>query len=458
MNSGHPITIANCNNIAIFGVTSLDNIQPMLKPAAKYRVASYIKEDVIGTIFNCNNCVISGFSFKTWISSKNKNTDKLFNVSGKNTAIHFNNLIIRKNYLSRYFDINGVNSVKISNVAINYREHKDNQVASPAINVTNTNLTDINHLSIINFDPYLNDGDAGLITLVNPVRFKIRNTTFQGSRFSADAGYGSKMIPIYVRFNDFIKYKHLPVYGSFSNISMTRYDGWPSHWGGITLDGQSESLASLLGGQYKNILGTVTLRNTLLPNSGGKVRKKFLPNLWVDDGTSLSSTAKTSTTGTSSTPTTETVTIKTDAMLSKTTLMPTETLVATTPVKPFPTLSTNRQTTTPALTTSMTRMTRMTSKPLPTSSRVSQTGVPFTDNKIKPSRAAPDVSVQSTLRNINSTRSETENSSVSSTGAILGGSIGSVILVTAVTIVATLYCRQKRKANPGEAGLQMMPK
>ena len=456
----HPIMIANCNNIAIFGVNDIKGEQSILRPGKNYKTASYIKENTIGTAFNCNNCIVSGFSFKTWISSKNKYIDRLFNVSGKNTVIHFNNLNIKKEYITSYFDIDGVNSVKISNIAIKYRDDKDDRVYSPAINVVNTNSVDINNFSIINFDPYLNNDAAGLITLVNPVRFRIRNTTFKGSRFSEDTDYGLIMTHIYVRFNDFNKYKHMRVNGQFNNISMTRVDGWPPHWNSITLDGKPESLANLFRGQYKNISGTVRIRNTSLPNFGGKVRKEFLPNLWLDDGTSLppattnptTSLPSATTTKTAAIATTETGAVLPGTTLSKTAIMPTETVAATTPVKQTPALSTYSQTITPTLTTSII------SQPFPATSGASQAGMSFTDGKIKPSRATSGVVAKSSHGNSNRTDSETESSDVLSTKAIVGAGVSGAVFLAVATIVISFYCRQKLKAHPEEAGLQMMPR
>ncbi|WP_354022193.1 hypothetical protein [Endozoicomonas lisbonensis] len=435
----HPITIANSENIAIFGVNDSEGKQPILRPGKKYKTASYIKEDVIGTVFDCINCIISGFSFKTWISSKSKNTDRLFNVSGKNTIIHFNNLNVNREYVPRYFDINSVSSVKITNMAVKYRDSKSNQIASPAINVVNAGSLDINNVSIVNFDPYLTEDAEGLITLVNPVRFKIRNTTFKGSRFSDDKGYGSIMTPIYVKFNDFNKYKHTRVDGHFNNLSMTRVDGWPSHWAGITLDGRPESLASLLAGQYKNISGTVSIRNTSLPNSGGKVKKKFLPSLWVDDGTSLPPATIPTLKSFSSAATIETAaTPQTD----------------TTPVKQTQALSTYSQTIPLSLTTSLI------SQPLPTTSRASQTGISFKDGKIKPSGLIPAVSVQPSsplVGRVDTPRLSSNRGDGLSTAAITGISVGATVFSIFVVVGIAICYYQKHRVHGGEASIEMMP-
>ena len=429
----HPITIAKCENIAIFGVKDSEGEQSALKPGKQYKSVSYLKEDVIGAVFDCNNCVISGFSLKTWISSKKKNIDRLFNVSGKNTIIHFNNLNVKKENISSYFDIDGVNAIKISNFDLEYRDSKNNKVGSPAINVVNTGSVDINNVSIVNFDPYLTESTTGLITLVNPVRFKIRNTTFKGSHFSEDTDHGLIMTPIYVKFNDFNKYKHTRVDGHFNNISMIRDDGWPSHWKGITMDGRPESLASLLRGHYKNISGTVSIRSTLLPNAGGKVQKKFLPNLLVDDDTSQP-------------PAT---------MSSKTKSLTTEVMPATAPVKPTQALSIYRQTVPSTLITSMI------SKRLSTASRPSQTGISLTDSKIKPSGVVSAVSGQpssSLVRRTATPSSAVKSDDGLSTGAVAG--ISTSVTVFSISVFAGIaiyyYLKLKRRTHQEEASIEML--
>lgn len=296
----YPMTVVNSSNILVLGIENTDGKLPELAvvtqskfpPASirrkgtqetiKYRLThpSYYRKEIIGSIDQCRNCLVSGFIINTDVDNGG-NVGNIFTVVGDKSKIQFDRITVNKKSNGSYFDVKNVDAIKITgfyaNTIKNAMLYRD-----PVINIENSNEVFLDDISIPMIEPYKFSRKEGVIKITNPIKFDLLNTTIT---FVSDYGYyylNSGIIAINILFNKPAQYKNIVVKGRIEKANIKGLDDLTSDGIGVKLDGSPSDWVSWLYQAYRQVKGIVNISDSQLPDSDHKIKKTNLPNLAVN--------------------------------------------------------------------------------------------------------------------------------------------------------------------------------
>ncbi|MCW7554574.1 hypothetical protein NX722_18515 [Endozoicomonas gorgoniicola] len=298
----YPITIVSSNQIALFGVKKSDGKKPKLtiseqpedvpesiklkgiREIYKYRLThpSYYGQEIIGSIDQCESCLISGFSVDRDVQDYNEKIKKIFTVKGSKSIVHLNDIEAKGDTHTEtgYFMAENILSLTISNF---YASSEDNnKLKEPAITIKNTPEIKLENISIseIDIEDFYNPSEPKkIISLINPVDFTVLNADIAAS------SYGQPTNPVYIglsiSFESPEKYIKKRVNGVIEQFDFSGFGLITDRAEGIRFDGTPGLWAGLLIEAYRQVKGLVTIKDLTVEDGSSKTNIINLPNLQI---------------------------------------------------------------------------------------------------------------------------------------------------------------------------------